>query len=326
MAELPSGTVTFLFTDIEGSTRLVKRLRDNYAQLQADHQQILRTTFEDAGGHEIDTQGDSCFVAFLRAGDAVAGAVAAQRALTTHGWPEGVDVKVRIGLHTGEPSVGGERYVGLGVHKAARVCAAAHGGQVLVSDVTHGLVDEDLPDGVTLRDLGEHGLKDIDRPERLFQLVIAGLQDEFPPPRTRTAEPLPVTGRELELGQAAEAVLEEPQRLEFGILGPLDVSADGRPLALGGQKQRAVLAVLLLDAGRVVSTDRLVDALWGEQPPRTAATSLQNFVSQLRKVLGADAVETRAPGYRLRVEPDQLDLHRFERLLEDARAEADAKT
>jgi DNA-binding SARP family transcriptional activator/class 3 adenylate cyclase len=325
MAELPSGTVTFLFTDIEGSTRLVKRLRDDYAQLQADHQRILRTSFEDAGGHEIDTQGDSFFVAFRRAGDAVAAAVAAQRALTTHGWPEGVDVKVRIGLHTGEPSVGGERYVGLGVHKAARVCAAAHGGQVLVSDVTHGLVDEDLPDGVTLRDLGEHGLKDIDRPERLFQLVIAGLQNEFPPPRTLAAEPLPVTGRELELGQAAEAVLEQPQRLEFGILGPLEVSADGRPLALRGQKQRAVLAVLLLDAGRVVSTDRLVDALWGEQPPRTAATSLQNFVSQLRKLLGADVLLRKPPGYVLRIEAEQLDLGRFNRLVEASRDAEPAK-
>ena len=114
--------------------------------------------------------------------------------------------------------------------------------------------------------------------------------------------------------------------LEFRILGPVEVLVDGAVVPLGGEKQRALLALLLLDAGRVVSTDRLIDALWGEQPPRTAATSLQNFVSQLRKVLGADAVETRAPGYRLRVEPDQLDLHRFERLLEDARAEADAKT
>jgi DNA-binding SARP family transcriptional activator/class 3 adenylate cyclase len=325
MAELPSGTVTFLFTDIEGSTQLVKRLRGGYAELLADHQRILRGSFEEAGGHEIDTQGDSFFVAFRRAGDAVAAAVAGQRGLAAHEWPKGVELKVRMGLHTGEPSVGGERYVGLAVHRAARVGAAAHGGQVLVSAVTRGLVEEDLPDGVSLRDLGEHGLKGLDRPERLFQVVIAGLQAEFPAPNTVRATALPVTGREVELGKAAEAALGEPRRLEFEILGPLEVSADGRPLPLRGQKQRAVLALLLLDAGRVVSTDRLIDALWGEQPPRTAATSLQNFVSQLRKLIGSDVLVTKPPGYILRIEPEQLDLGRFRRLVEESRGAEPAK-
>ena len=125
MADLPSGTVTFLFSDIEGSTRLAKSLRAAYAELLADHQRILRNSFTEAGGHEIDTQGDSFFVAFPRASDAVAAAVSAQRALAAHRWPGGAEVRVRIGLHTGEPSVGGERYVGIDVHKAARVCAAA---------------------------------------------------------------------------------------------------------------------------------------------------------------------------------------------------------
>jgi predicted ATPase/class 3 adenylate cyclase len=190
MADLPSGTVTFLFSDIEGSTRLVKSLRAAYAELLADHQRILRNSFTEAGGHEIDTQGDSFFVAFPRASDAVAAAVSAQRALAAHRWPGGAEVRVRIGLHTGEPSVGGERYVGIDVHKAARVCAAAHGGEVLVSETTSALVDADLAEGVSLRDVGTHALKDIDRPERLFQLVIADLQTDFPPPRAPAPTPL----------------------------------------------------------------------------------------------------------------------------------------
>src|SRR5207245_7879142 len=117
MAELPSGTVTFLFTDIEGSTQLVKRLRGGYAELLADHQRILRGSFEEAGGHEIDTQGDSFFVAFRRAGDAVAAAVPGQRGLAAHDWPKGVELKVRIGLQPGEPSVGGAGYAPRAGHR-----------------------------------------------------------------------------------------------------------------------------------------------------------------------------------------------------------------
>ena len=124
MAELPSGTVTFLFTDIEGSTRLLTRLRERYADLLADHQRLLRAVFAEHHGSEIDTQGDSFFVAFPRARDAAAAAVAGQRALAKHEWPGGAEVKVRMGVHTGEPIVGGERYVGLGVHRAARIAAA----------------------------------------------------------------------------------------------------------------------------------------------------------------------------------------------------------
>ena len=207
MAELPSGTVTLLFTDIEGSTRLLARLKERYADLLADQQRLLRAVFVEHDGSEIDTQGDSFFVAFPRARDAVAAAVAGQRALARHEWPDGAEVKVRMGLHTGEPSVGGERYIGLGVHRAARIAAAAHGGQVLLSSVTRGLVEDELPPGVELRDLGEHRLKDLDRPERLSQLVIAGLPAIFPPPRSAGPVPLEVSGREHALGEAAvEAV------------------------------------------------------------------------------------------------------------------------
>src|SRR5438105_9897869 len=142
MAELPSGTVTFLFTDIEGSTQLVKQLGDRYAGVLAEHQQLLREAFVQHGGHEIDTQGDSFFIAFRRARDAVAAAVAAQRALAEHDWPAGAEVRVRMGLHSGEPAIGENRYTGLGVHRAARVSAAGHGGQILLSDTTRSLVED----------------------------------------------------------------------------------------------------------------------------------------------------------------------------------------
>jgi class 3 adenylate cyclase len=155
VAELPSGTVTLLFTDIEGSTELLKRLGDEYADVLAEHQRLLRDAFAAHDGHVVDTQGDSFFVAFSRARDAVAAAVDSQRELGEHAWPDGVHVRVRMGIHSGEPLVGEERYVGLGVHLAARVGAAGHGGQVLLSSATRELVKDALPNRVSLRDLGD---------------------------------------------------------------------------------------------------------------------------------------------------------------------------
>ena len=178
-AVMPTGTVTFLFTDIEGSTQLVKELGARYAAVNAEHQRVLRDAFAAHGGREVDTQGDSFFVAFRRAKDGVAAAVAAQRGLAAHAWPPGATVKVRMGLHTGEPQVGEDRYTGLGVHKAARIGGAGHGGQVLLSRATRELVEDELPTGVTIRDLGERRLKDIERPEHLWQLDIDGLQSKF---------------------------------------------------------------------------------------------------------------------------------------------------
>jgi YVTN family beta-propeller protein len=189
VAELPSGTVTFLFTDIEGSTRLLHALgQHRYDVLLTTHREILEAAFTVHGGRVVDTQGDSFFVAFRTANDAVASAVDAQRDLVAHGWPEGAQVKVRMGLHTGEPKVGQERYVGIGVHRAARIGAAGHGGQVLLSWTTKGLAEEDLPPGVTIRDMGERRLKDIEQPQRLYQLVIEGLDSEFAPLRTLDVE------------------------------------------------------------------------------------------------------------------------------------------
>jgi class 3 adenylate cyclase len=184
---LPGGTVTFLFSDIEGSTRLLEQLGDRYADVLRDHRRILREQLREANGQEIDTQGDAFFFSFTRARDAVAGAVAAQRALAAHEWPEGLAVKTRMGLHTGEPNVAEEGYVGLDVVRAARICSAGHGGQILLSETTRALVGNSVPDGVEIRDLGRANLKDIQH-ERIFELALADQRTNFPPLKTESPQ------------------------------------------------------------------------------------------------------------------------------------------
>jgi predicted ATPase/class 3 adenylate cyclase len=186
-AELPTGTVTFLFTDIEGSTRLLQELGDRYAAVRDDHAAIVRRAIAEGGGTEVSTEGDSFFAVFGGPLGAVRAAVAAQRGLAGHDWPAGFPVRVRMGMHTGEGVRGGDNYVGIDVNQAARIAAAGHGGQVLVSDATRALVEHALPAGASLRDLGDHRLKDIAQPVRLHDLVIEGLASDFPPPRTLDA-------------------------------------------------------------------------------------------------------------------------------------------
>jgi predicted ATPase/DNA-binding SARP family transcriptional activator len=185
---LPVGTVTLLFTDIESSTRLLQRLGDRYAGVLETQQQLLRAVFERHQGRVVDTQGDSLFVAFSRAADAVAAAVEAQRTLARHAWGEGIVVRVRMGLHTGEPKRAGVGYVGLDVHRAARIGAAGHGGQILLSQTARDLVANELPAGAWLKDLGEHRLKDLEA-ERLYQIVTPDLPADFPPLVTLDAFP-----------------------------------------------------------------------------------------------------------------------------------------
>jgi YVTN family beta-propeller protein len=183
--DLPTGTVTFLFTDIEGSTVLLKKLGgEGYHDVLAEHQRIVRTACVEEGGREIDTQGDSFFFAFRKAKDAVSAAIAAQRQLAAFEWPEGASVRVRMGLDTGEPVVGADRYVGMGVHRTARIMAAGHGGQILLSATTRNLAHDELPNGVALRDLGAQRLKDLDHAVHLYQVVASDLPTTFPRLRT----------------------------------------------------------------------------------------------------------------------------------------------
>jgi class 3 adenylate cyclase len=186
-ASPPRGTVTFLFTDIEGSTDLVRRLGHGYGDVRANHGRLIEEACREHDGHVIDTQGDAYFAAFERAADAAAAAVNVQRQLAAVEWPEGTQLRVRIGLHSAEPYLHESGYVGIGVHRAARICAAAHGGQILVSNATAGIIEDLEPAEFELRELGEFRLKDITRPQRLFQLVVQGLEREFAAPMTLDA-------------------------------------------------------------------------------------------------------------------------------------------
>ena len=184
MAELPSGTVTLMFTDIEGSTRLVQQLGDGYGAVLKEQRRLLRAAVAARGGHEIDCRADELFAAFQRARDGLDAAAEAQRTIGKHAWPDGVAMSVRIGLHTGEPAVDGDVYLGLDVNRAARICAAAHGGQILVSQTTRDLV----VGAAEMRDLGTYSMIGLADPERLFQLVAPGVRSDFPAPRAQSAE------------------------------------------------------------------------------------------------------------------------------------------
>ena len=209
MAPLPTGTVTFLFTDIEGSTRLARAEGARWPTLLERHQALLREAFGRHGGVEVATEGDSFFVVFPSATESVAAAADGQRAISAEAWPDGVELRVRMGLHTGEGALGGDNYVGLDIHRAARIAGAANGGQVLVSTATRELAVHSMPPDVTLRDLGPQRLKDLPEPERVWQLVIAGLPSEFPPLRTISPTNLPpertsFVGREREVAEIGE--------------------------------------------------------------------------------------------------------------------------
>ena len=205
MSSLPSGTVTFVFSDIEGSTALLKRLGERYDGVLSDHRRLMRESFTERGGVEIDRQGDAFFFAFSRARDAVEAAVDAQRAHAGHDWPEDGAVLVRMGLHTGEPAVGSEGYLGLDVVRAARLCTVGSGGHVLLSETTRALVGASLPEGVSIFPLGERRLKDIDEPERVFELEIEGATPPAAAPETAEQHvpappPPPVPGKPEDFG------------------------------------------------------------------------------------------------------------------------------
>jgi class 3 adenylate cyclase len=237
MPALPSGTVTFVFSDIEGSTALLKRLGERYDGVLSDHRRLMRESFTERGGVEIDTQGDAFFFAFPRARDAVEAAVAAQRAHAGHDWPDDGSVHVRMGLHTGEPAVGSEGYLGLDVVRAARLCTAGKGGHVLLSETTRALVGASLPEGVSIFPLGERLLKDIDEPERVFELEIEGAapplpaeqEDHVSPPAAPPPPPAPAPGDDFgsRLAERIDAHVRRRVESSLGrVLSDVDAMAD----------------------------------------------------------------------------------------------------
>jgi class 3 adenylate cyclase len=202
VAELPRGTVTFAFTDIEGSTELLKRLGDGYGDLLREHRRIVRDTFTASDGVEIDVQGDAFFFVFPRARDAVAAAVEAQRAHAAASWPAGETVRVRMGLHTGEPALHEEGYVGLDVVRAARICTVGTGGQILLSEATRALLGSEVPEGVHIYPLGQRHLRGIDEPERVFEVEIEGLErvEPLPAPEEPVAPVSPASSEPADFG------------------------------------------------------------------------------------------------------------------------------
>jgi class 3 adenylate cyclase/streptogramin lyase len=300
MTEQPSGAVTFLFTDIEGSTRLVKQLREQYGDVLQEHQRLLRAAFEAHGGYEVDTQGDSFFVAFSSARDALLAAVEGQLALAAHSWPDGVQINVRIGLHTGHAIASDGRYTGLAVNRAARIGAAGHGGQILLSQATQTLLeDEEENLHVVLLDLGEQRLKDLDRPVRLYQATADGLPAEFPPLRPAAEAPaaapaLPWWRRPAVIGVAAVV----GAALVVASVAAILLRDDASPVAVLPNS----VAVLEASTGRVLD-----DIAVGTRPGPIAAGGGSLWVGNLedrtvtridaknRKVLRNIALDRRTP-------------------------------
>ena len=236
-----SGTVTLLFTDIEASTRLLHAVGDAYREIIAIHHRLLREAIAAHGGWEVDTAGDGFFVSFPTARNAVDAAAQAQRALQAEDWPQGAAVRVRMGLHTGEPTRTDSSYVGLDVHLAARICGAAHGGQVLLSETTRRLVGADLPEDLGVEDLGSHRLKDIAEAERLFQLTVQGLPQDFPPVRAEAGRidnlPTPsgaLIGRRREV-ETVGVMLSEPDTRIVTLTGPGGTGKTRLALAVGSE-------------------------------------------------------------------------------------------
>src|SRR6266496_4137966 len=229
MPELPGGPLTIVHTDVENSTPLTVHLGDRYPEVLTTHCALLRAAFAAHEGNEVDTQGDSFFVVFPRATQAVAAAVAMQRALAAAAWPEGGAVRVRIGLHTGEPIRTAAGYTGLDVIRGARIRDAGHGGQVLLSKSTAALVEDALLDDLSLRDLGAYRLKNLPRPERIIQLIIPDLPADFPPLQSLDARGLPRAG-------------VAPRRVLTTVFFVDLVGATERLLALGDRRWLEVLA------------------------------------------------------------------------------------
>lgn len=266
MRQLPTGIITLLFTDIEGSTRLLQQLGNRYGEVLSECRALLRAAFEQWHGYEVDTQGDAFFVVFASVSDAVAAAVMLQRTLSAHSWPDDIAVRVRVGLHTGEPESTQEGYVGLDVHRAARIMSAGYGGQVLLSQGTRDLIIEDLPADVRLRALGEYVLKDIEGLSPIFQLVIAGLPADFPPLKTAgrrllnslPTPPTPFIGREEEISTLCDLLLQADVRL-LTLIGTAGVGKTRLSVQVASKlSEKFPDGISFLDLAQVRDSDGLV--------------------------------------------------------------------
>jgi predicted ATPase/class 3 adenylate cyclase len=299
MAAPPSGTVTLLFSDIEGSTRILRRTGDAYPALLERHRALLREAFERHGGRVLGAEGDEFFVAFASAGDAAEAAVDGQRALAGNDWPDGNEIRVRMGLHTGEPRQVDGTYVGLDVHLAARVMSAGHGGQVLLSQATRSL----LGPGVELRDLGEHLLKDLAGPQQLYQLEIEGLPDEFPPLNTiddrftsLPSVPNVFVGRERELAETGALLARDDVRL-LTLLGPGGTGKTRLALQLAaGVSERFASGAAFVQLAPVRDPELVVPGIAQslgvrEQPGESALETLLEYLRDKELLLVLDNFE-----------------------------------
>ena len=291
-------TVTLLFSDIEGSTRVLRRTGEAYPELLDRHRALLREAFEGHHGHVLATEGDEFFVAFESAGDALVAAREGQRALAGEEWPDGGEIRVRMGVHTGEPRPVDGGYVGLDVHQAARVMAAGHGGQVLVSEATRSLLGD-----VELRDLGEHQLKDIAGLQRLYQLEIDGLPADFPPLNTldnRFAS-LPVVpnafvGRERELAEAGELLARDDVRL-LTLIGPGGTGKTRLALQLAAEaSERFSNGAAFVQLAPVRDPELVLPAIvqalgLREQPGESALETLDEYLRDKELLLVLDNLE-----------------------------------
>jgi predicted ATPase/class 3 adenylate cyclase len=300
MSQLPIGTVTFLFTDIEGSTRLVQERRD-FSTLLERHGELIRAAIAETNGVEVGTEGDSFFVAFDSAPEAVRAAVLSQQALVAFAWPAEGEIRVRMGLHTGLGRLGGDNYVGLDVHRAARLMAAAHGGQIVVSESTHSLVRNDPPADVSFLDLGTHRLKDLAHPERVFQIVHPDLPSEFPSLRSLESFPnnLPAQlstflGREETLG-AVQKVLDASRLVT--LTGPGGVGKTRLALQVAADRiERHLDGVWLTELGGLADPELVPQAVRSalgvpEQPGRPAVAALTGYLERRDVLLVLDNCE-----------------------------------
>jgi predicted ATPase/class 3 adenylate cyclase len=301
MPQLPTGTVTFMFTDIEGSTRLLQRDGEGYPDLLAEHHRIVRDAIAAGGGTEVGTEGDSFFAVFPTAPGALQAAIQTQRGLASHGWRQGNAIRVRIGLHTGRGVLSGAQYVGLDVHRAARIREASHGGQVLISDATRALAEEALSADVSVRDLGRHRLKDIEQPERLHQLVIQGLEHDFPPIRTLDARltNLPLerssfVGRERAVREAT-ALLDSSRLLT--LTGPGGIGKTRLAMKIAAdQLGRFTHGVYQVDLSPITDPTLMTATIGAalmvrEHPGRDMAASLAEHLRDREMLLVLDNVE-----------------------------------